>query len=61
MAKTWLYETKKTIENGQKMQKCYSRLLKRAPNPEIKSILVDLLRIERMNELLLRKIQERII
>ena len=60
MSHSWLYETNKTIEKGQTMQLCYSRLLKKAPNPETKSIIRDLLCIERMNEILLRRIQEKI-
>jgi len=60
MSKPWFYETKKALEAGQKMQKCYTRLLRKAPNPEIKSMLDDLLRIEEMNELLLRRIQGQI-
>ena len=57
MSKTWLYETQKALQSGEKMQKCYNRLLKKAPNPEVKALIDDLLRMEEMNALLLRKLQ----
>lgn len=57
MSKPWLYETQKALETGEKMQQCYTRLLKRAPNPEVRALIDDLLRMEKINELLLKKLQ----
>lgn len=57
MAKPWSYETQKALETGKMMQQCYFRLLRKAPNSEIESLVADMLRMEKINELLLKRVQ----
>lgn len=57
----WLQIFKRAVRAGREVQKCYQWMFQQAKHPRAKAVCRDLLLMEEMNELLLKRLKNKVL